>query len=488
MDQARTDAALKTLASLMLHARGLAQRVRQKSASLAQRLFYEDWPARRLRVGAFLSAAVLGFGLAALATLSFGSLALVRLDPLRVLARPLALPSPAELRARNEAFDGLARTADWRAQLLGLKAAASVLQRPPKELEPLVEGAAKLDEIASRQRTQAQSLKDRRGLEELKKLATEAETSTADSARNFAVLLAQGLRESIRMDAQRVSELQREGWMLDSSGILSALAAARAPLTALEQQARSIDTAGQAISLAQQVACIGQGLMRVSAPLHRTERALAARQSFAEIDSQVLSLIAALQEQAEDRPWFLASDDRREAFRQARARWAQVAPLAAELADVRALAFGSRDPGTIEAAVLRAYALRTSIQEVLAEPTQFNSEPPQPAVSQALQEARAQIQRASADAAARYRQVFDQSEPFLRAEHRRRRDRRAAQALRAELADMYSRVQQFDALERSANETETIPTAERAAADAQRLLRRVEEDERAIAARLRQFQ
>jgi len=445
-------------------------------------LFEGDPRLRRLRAPAFVGLGLAAAGAAALATLAFGSVALVRFDPLRVLSIPLSLPSPETLAARDGAFAQAAQTSDWRAELLGLKARASALGRPNTEMDALSAGAARLLEIAAQQRKLASSLgQDGASAASLDGLAQEASQTTADSARKFAEGLALGLEGQIREDTDRLNALEADGWSLGADPVLRALAAARGPLRELRSAAAGAKDPETAIAIADRIADVGAGLARVRAPITRTDQAIAARQAFAEIDAQVLALIQDLRDRAEDRPWLFAGEERRRAYAEARMRWSQIAPLVEDLAQARSLAFASRDPSTIQAAVLRAYSLRSAILETLnapnaaAAPEEPNPVTPAPQIGQALQ-----LAQEAANAANRsYRQAFDLVEPLVGQDYRRRKDRRTAQALRQELTAMYERVQRLDDLERSLLANATPETAQSALAEVPRLRRAIEEhDER----------
>lgn len=452
----------------------------RRFAAWARAILYEDAASGRLRKNAFVALAVALCFAASAVTVGIGSVALMRLDPLRVLASSLGLPNPRELSARNDAHALLAKTTDLRAQLLGLRARAGALQRPARELDALSTGNAKLAELEMRQRALLQAPKlSQANIAELKDLSAQADALAASSIRTFSQALAAGLAAQAQQDMQRARDFDADSWGLDTPPLLAALSAARDPLATLEAGTKRPADAAEAIALAQKILDVGVGLAGVRLPLLQADRARAARREFTEIEAQIHAMLEGLRDEADNRPWFFAGEQRRDAYRTARERWDSLQPLLSDLAVAHNLAFGSRDPATIETALLRAHSIRLSVQQTLdasgppaAEPT----EPPQ-ATDPNLTETLERAGEAAAAAQTRYRRTAAAAEAVLNEDYRRRRERRIADALRSKLDEMQELVERVTELQERVSQAKNSGDAQRTAQDIARLDQRLEGSE-----------
>lgn len=426
-------------------------------------------PNRRLRPPAFWAFALGLCGLAAGVTMAVGGAFILGLDPLRGFSAPLGA-GQAHLVADQDDSRLLRRQNDAHlAALEGLEARAEALNRPASELDIL--RAAETDLLEIRARLQGLS-KDKpsapRRKTEQDTLRTRMEATSTAAITRFGALLAQGLRKQTQADTALAAQLREAGWLGDLGPTISGLRQANIPLSQIENQLASAQSAAQALEMANRIADIGAAIARFRTPLPQAADALQARQAYAQLEAEIRALLNPLQEQANDRPWIFASSDRKEAWRAAVARLDMLQPLLLELDALKGQVMNSSRPQTVRSALLRSAQIKQALLIGMSSSLPASSAPAA-GPSTALLDARKRTQRLSTAAENAYRDAFERTSSLFEQPQRRRRDRDQVQSLRESMKRLYDMTIQLSALDRAAQATESEAQAVQTANEASSL-------------------
>lgn len=406
----------------------------------------------RLRLWSYAAfAAILG-GAALAGSLGLGGIALFGADPFRTLSRPLQALQGARGSADADPRAALRNLYEAESALLALLSRASAAQARPEATAPLRSGVRSLRSLAATGPTP---------IEQVNAISRAAATE-------FGEALAGDLIALIETDAERAQALAEAGWDEDLSPRVRALRQARQPLQRLRGELASAQDAAGAISAAQRIAEIGMAMAGVRAPVQDAEQVLALRRDFTELDARIGGLVSELRAQAEDRPWLLASSERKQAWRLASARWQAIAPLAGRLSGARALVFATRDPDAARAAIHEARQVETEVTAALAQTQAPPHSEPAPVAAPRV-DYRDRAIAAAREAREIYRAAYEAYAPVITAPYTRRRDRRRAAEMRDELAALHGLSRQVLGIEQRVLETDSEREAERLARQLPRL-------------------